>query len=227
MASVAVFCPQSKAPGENYLGQVQSFLRHSKHLEPFVQSILDLKDLWTILANGREDIADLGQGPRHLRNISEWITTGKSSQIANCMSGIISLPLLVIIQTCQYFQYLEFHKMSHSQFMVQLRAGGGIQGYCGGLLPAIAIACSKNEAEIAQNAAIAMRIALAIGAYGELGDDESVPGATTIVVRTKRVGQGDELIERFPGVSINIRSSPNLHHRVDFLTNLRSRTSPQ
>ena len=201
MASVAVFCPQSKAPGERYLNELQSFLRNSKHLEPLVQPLLDLKDVWAILANERQDIADLGQGPRYLQNLSEWITTGKSSQIANCMSGILSLPLLVIIQTCQYFQYLELHRMSHAQFLAQLRAGGGIQGYCGGLPPAIAIACSRNEAEVVENVAVAARIALAIGAYGELGDDESVPGATTIVVRTRRVGQGDELIQRFPGVS--------------------------
>lgn len=201
MASVAVFCPQSRAPGEIYLNQMHSFLRHSEYLELLAQNMLDLKDVWTILANEREDIADLGQGLRYMQNLSEWITTGRSSQIANCMSGILSLPLLVVIQICQYFQYLELHGMSHSQFMAQLRAGGGIQGYCGGLLSAIAIACSKNEAEVVENATIATRIALAIGAYGELGDDESMPGATTIVVRTKRVGQGDELIDKFPGVS--------------------------
>ena len=175
MASVAVFCPQSKAPGEIYLNELHSFLRHSKYLEPFMQNLLDLKDVWTVLANQRQDIADLGQGPRYLQNISDWVTSGKSAQIANCMSGILSLPLLVVIQTCQYFQYLELHGVSHSQFMAQLRAGGGIQGYCGGLPPAVAIACSKNEAEVVENAMIATRIALAIGAYGELGDDESVP----------------------------------------------------
>lgn len=129
MASVAVFCPQSKAPGETYLNELQSFLRRSKYLQPFMQDILDLKDVWTILANEREEIADLGQGLRYMHNLSEWISTGKSSQIANCMSGILSLPLLVVIQTCQYFQYLELHGISHSQFMAQLRAGGGIQGY--------------------------------------------------------------------------------------------------
>ena len=201
MASVAVFCPQSKAPGENYLNQLHSFLRQSKYLESFMQDIIDLTDVWTILANKRQDIADMGQGLRHIKNLSKWIETGNSSEIASCMSGILVLPMLVVIQICQYFQYLELHKISHSQFMAQLRAGGGVQGYCGGLLPAMAIACSKNEAEVAKNAAVAARIALAIGAYGELGDDESVPGATTIVVRTKRPGQGDELIKKFPGVS--------------------------
>ncbi|KAL2047416.1 hypothetical protein N7G274_001437 [Stereocaulon virgatum] len=202
MASVAVFCPQSKAPGEDYLTQLHLFLRSSKYLEPFVHNILQLKEIWTVLSNERQDIADMGQGLRYMHGLSEWITTGKSSQIANCMSGIISLPLLVVIQTCQYFQYLELHGISHSQCVAQLRAGGGIQGYCGGLLPAMAIASSENEAEVAENAAIAARIALAIGAYGELGDDESVPGATTIVIRTKRVGQGDELIQKFPGVRL-------------------------
>ena len=202
VASVAVFCPQSKAPGENYLTQLHSYTRRNEHLESLLKKLLDLQDVWAVLANEREDIADLGQGPRYVQDLSEWFVTGNSSKIANRMSGILSLPLLVVIQTCQYFQYLELHGMSHSQLMAHLRAGGGIQGYCGGLLPAIAIASSHDEVEVVENAAKAARIALAIGAYGELGDDESVPGATTVVVRTKRVGQGDELIERFPGVSI-------------------------
>ena len=208
MASVAVFCPQSKAPGESYLDQLHAFLRHNKYLGPFVQNLLDLKDLWTLLAQQRQDIADLGQGPRYLQALSEWIKTGKSSEIANSMSGILVLPLLVIIQICQYFQFLEIHHMSHSQFIAQLRAGGGIQGYCGGLAPAIAIACSQDETEVAENAMKAVRIALAIGAYGELGDDESVPGATTLVVRMKRAGQGDEIIDRFPGVSSRSLPAP-------------------
>ena len=202
VASVAVFCPQSKAPGETYLNQLHTYARRNEHLESFLQKLSNLKDVWAVLANQREDIADLGQGPRYVQDLSEWLVTGKSSKIANRMSGILSLPLLVVIQTCQYFQYLELNGLSHAQLLSELRAGGGMQGYCGGLLPAIGIASSNDEAEVVENAAKAARIALAIGAYGELGDDESVPGATTIVVRCKRPGQGDELIERFPGVSV-------------------------
>ena len=202
VASIAVFCPQSKAPEEEYLNQLHSYACHNEHLKTLLEKLLDLKHVWAVLAKERKSIADLGQGPRYVQDLSDWMTTGKSSRIADRMSGILSLPLLVIIQTCQYFQYLEFHSLSHAQFMAQLRAGGGLQGYCGGLLPAIAIASSHDEAEVVENAAKAARVALAIGAYGELGDDESVPGATTIVVRTKRAGQGDQLIERFPGVSI-------------------------
>ena len=201
MASVAVFCPQSKAPQESYLDQLHSYIRQNKHLKSLCQDIVGLKDAWSIFANQREDIAALAQGPRHMQNVADWITAGKSAPIANAMSGILSLPLLVIIQMGQYFQYLELHGVKHSDFLAHVRKGGGVQGYCGGLLPAVAIACSKDEAELVKNAAVTMRVALGIGAYGELGDDESIPGATTVVVRMKRVGQGDELVNRFPGVS--------------------------
>ena len=201
IASVAVFCPQSKAPDESYLNGLRTFLKTNNNLDRFTHHILGLPDVWSILAGKRHDIANLEQGPRHIKNLSQWVTSGDSSRIANCMSGILSLPLLVIIQVCQYFQYLELHDKSHAEFSAYLRAGGGIQGYCGGLCPAIAIACSKDEAEVVEHAATAMRIALAIGAYGELGDDEAVPGATTIVCRVKRVGQGEELVAKFPGVS--------------------------
>lgn len=201
MASVAVFCPQSKAPQERYLDQIHSYITHNAQLQNFCQEIIGLQDAWSICAKQRNDIAALAQGPRHMQNLSAWISTGNSAPLANVMSGILSLPLLVIIQITQYFQYLELHGVRHSDFLAHVRRRGGIQGYCGGLPSAIALACSKDEAEVVQNAAAVMRVVLGIGAYGELGDDESIPGATTIVVRTKKVGQGDELVEKFPGVS--------------------------
>lgn len=206
MPSVAIFCPQSKAPQKTYLDRLHSFLCRNPFLKPFVRDIQDLPQTWETFANYREDIAALNQGPRYMKNLSEWITTGESEPIANAMSGILSLPLLVIIQIGQYFQFLELKGMKHFEFLNQLRNGGGVQGYCGGLLPAMVIACSKDETELARYASVAMRIALGIGAYGELGDDESIPGPTTIVVRLKNVGQGEEIVSKFPGVSC-----PHLH----------------
>lgn len=235
IASLAVFGPQSKSPGETYLCEVRSFLVGKKYIASLIEQILSLQDVWAILANERDDIAKLSQGPRYLRNLAEWISTGNSSKVSNCMSSIISLPLLTIIQICQYLQYLDLSGKCHSQFLQEVQAGGGIQGYCGGFLPAIAIACSKDEAEVVENTAIAMRVALAIGAYAELGDDESIPGATTIVCRLKKVGQGEELVARFPGVRFfptscmqiidtystvvyirHYRSEDNQHRRTSF-----------
>ncbi|KAF7898017.1 uncharacterized protein EAF01_008983 [Botrytis porri] len=208
MPSVAIFCPQSKAPQKTYLDRLHSFLCRNPFLKPFVNDIQDLPQTWQTFANQREDIAALKQGPRYMKNLSKWITTGESEPIANAMSGILSLPLLVIIQIGQYFQFLELNEMRHSEFVTQLRNGGGVQGYCGGLLPAMVIACSKDENELAKYASVAMRIALGIGAYGELGDDENIPGPTTIVIRLKQIGQGEEIASKFPGSHISAVTDP-------------------
>ena len=172
-----------------------------EHLTTVLEQITKLSDTWSLFASNREDVASLGQGPRYLKMLADWATTGNPGQISGIMSGILSLTLLVAIQICQYFQYLRAMGISHSEFLDRLRQSGGLQGYCGGLPAAAAIACSKDEAEVVKNIGIAMRLALGIGAYGELGDQQDVPGPTTIVVRLKSPNQGEELIKQFPGVS--------------------------
>ena len=204
LPSMAVFSPQSKAPKEGYLDEVRSYLCGKVELRPLLDSIENLPNTWSYFAQHNPDIAALEQGKRHTQALSEWVKNGKSSGIANVMSGILSLPLLTIIQVVQYFQFLEVKRLHHSDFMQQLRDRGGMQGYCGGLMPAIAIACSMTEAEVVANACKAMKIALGIGAYGELGDDENVLGPTTIVVRLKEEGQGGDIIKDFPDVSCSI-----------------------
>lgn len=201
LPSMAVFSPQSKAPKEGYLDELRSYLCGKAELRPLLDSIENLPNTWSIFAQHNSDIAVLNQGTRYTQALSDWAKNGKSSGISNVMSGILSLPLLTIIQVVQYFQFLEVKKLRHSDFMERLRDRGGIQGYCGGLMPAIAIACSATEAEVVANASKAMAIALGIGAYGELGDDENVLGPTTIVVRLKQEGQGEDIIKDFPDVS--------------------------
>lgn len=200
-ASVAIFCPQSKAPDAAYLDQLRTFLVHHSQLRKLADAVQRLGETWEILAARRSDIAALHQGPKYLRALHDWVETGASEPVANAMSGILSLPLLVVIQTCQYFQYLRLAGLTHAEFLHGLKTGGA-QGYCGGLLPAIAVACAKDEEEVVSMAGIAMRIALAVGAYGELGDDENLPGPTTIVLRLRHEGQGDDIVRKFPGVSI-------------------------
>ena len=200
LPSMAVFSPQSKAPQEGYLDELRSYLYGKAELRPLLDAIDDLPNAWSIFADYNSDIAALSQGKRYTQALSDWAMNGGSSGIANIKSGILSLPLLTIIQVVQYFQFLEIKKLRHSDFIARLRERGGVQGYCGGLMPAIAIACSEDELEVATNASKAMRIALGIGAYGELGDDEKIEGPTTIVVRLKHPGQGKEIIEDFPKV---------------------------
>ncbi|KAH6639121.1 hypothetical protein C7974DRAFT_449039 [Boeremia exigua] len=206
-ASVAIFCPQSKAPDQAYLDQLRDFYTRHAQLRKLADDLQRLSETWDVLAARKQDIAALHQGPQYLRALDRWVETGESGPVANAMSGILSLPLLVVIQTCQYFQYLQLTGLSHAEFLRGLEVGGA-QGYCGGLLPAIAVACAKDEEEVVRMAGIAMRIALAVGAYGELGDDENLPGPTTIVLRLRYEGQGDDIARRFPGSYVSAITDP-------------------
>ncbi|KAL2257749.1 hypothetical protein VTK26DRAFT_9223 [Humicola hyalothermophila] len=208
--SVAVYCPQSKAPQREFLDEIRSYILSNPHLQRLAEHAKRLIDTWNLVAAKREDIAELSQGPRYMRAISDWLTNGNSGPVANIMSGILSLPLLVIVQTVQHFQFLEVSGMNHQEFLAGLKngKGAGAQGYCAGLLPAFAIACARDEESLIETAATAMRVALTIGAYGELGDDKVLDGPTTIVLRLKYEGQGDEIVKGFPGAYVSAVTDP-------------------
>ncbi|KAF9694109.1 hypothetical protein EKO04_007757 [Ascochyta lentis] len=206
--SVAFFCPQSRAPTEAYLKQLQDYIVQTPLLQPFAEAITSLTDTWTTLCVCHADIAKLTTGKRYVTSLERWITDGIAGPVSSSMSGILALPLLVVIQICQYFQLLDLHDLTHDQMLANLEAGGGAQGYCGGLPTAFAIACAKNEEEVVHLATKALRLALAIGAFGELGDDESVAGSTTIAVRLGAPHQGDELVKGHPGCYISAITDP-------------------
>lgn len=202
--SAAFFCPQNRPPKAAYFEQVRQYLLSHPTLTPLVEAILDLPKAWTVFAENNADIAAMEQGPRYMAYFRNWITRDKDPAVAapllETMSGIITLPMSAILLIVQYFQYLEARNITHDQFLQETRHGG-IQGFCSGLLSVMAIVPSANEHEVAVNAAICLRLALGIGAYGELGDDPNVVGPTTVACRLKHAGQADAIIAKFPGVS--------------------------
>lgn len=198
--SAAFFCPQSKAPDENYLAGLYHFLRQNEYGQILLQETSDLDTAWEIFASARQDIKEMSQGLELVGTLKSWATTGESSLLAAARSGIVALPLLVILQIGQYLRYLEFHELTHTDFLDTLKDAGGAQGYCGGLPSAIAIACSQNEMEVVKNTAIVVRILLGVGAYGEAADDTRGAGSTTLAFRLKYEGQGDDLTRLFPEV---------------------------
>jgi hypothetical protein len=115
-------------------------------------------------------------------------------------SGMLALSMLTIIHLAQYFQYLDQKGLTHSQLLKEFQAGAGIQGYCGGMLSALCVACSTTEEEIIANACKAVRVAVAVGAAADLYDDNPSKLSCIMVIRLKYDGQGEEIVKEFPGV---------------------------
>ncbi|KAL8715418.1 MAG: hypothetical protein Q9220_000752, partial [cf. Caloplaca sp. 1 TL-2023] len=193
LPSAAFFNPQSKPISVEYLSSLHSYLRSHRILAPFVEAIHLLPQTWSLFPGLDQ------RSSACVHALADWTKTGDASIITATLSGSMNLPLLVIVQVTQYFQYLELTGFWHHDVLDSVRRGGGLHGYCGGLLPAIALAISADETELVRNASIALRIALGIGAYGDLGDDLTQAGSTNMVVRLKYAGQGEEIVKNHPG----------------------------
>lgn len=158
-------------------------------------------DIWSLLAKHNPDIVALKNGQNNADILVQSLVDGPSRHAASTVLGTVALPRLAIIQFTQYFQHLASQGITHAEFVSKVRSLGGVQGYCGGLPAAVALACARNGQELVQSICVAICLAFAIGLYSELGDDSEIPGITTAVVRLKREGEAEELVHLFPHVS--------------------------
>jgi hypothetical protein len=200
--SMGVFCPQSRAPTVSYLEETRKFIQSHQYLRKVAEDIKTLCDCYSFIAAKQSAIKQLPQAELYTKYLIQWLLHDDSKDVASTSSGIVALPRLVIIQVAQYFQFLDNQRLNHAGFIAMVRNAGGIQGYCGGLPAALALSCAKDEQEVVQMTNIAIHLAYVIGLYAELGDDSRTPGNTTIVIRLKKDGQGEELVDKFPGVSL-------------------------
>ncbi|GAB1313204.1 hypothetical protein MFIFM68171_03414 [Madurella fahalii] len=238
VASAAVFSPQSSAP-KSSLVQIRLRLLQNPLLKPLADAITNLPETWRILTFLTEDLpqqvnqngshtdagSDVGIVPEMLnrvRSFSNWIKTGESSVLKRDMSGIVTLPLLFTIHVVQYLEYLQQTGLRHSEVLEGVQAGG-IQGYCIGLLSAIVLASSRDEQELVQYAVSGLRLAPGIGAFGDrVGEDV---GKSTLQIRLRKPGDGDEVIRKFPGAflsAITDATTVSLTVPCDLVANLIS-----
>jgi len=89
---------------------------------------------------------------------------------------------------------------------------GGIQGFCTGFLAATALACSKDEEEINVLGAVALRLAVCIGACVDLDSRFAKPSKTRGCVATRwktELGRNDvdQVLRSYPDVSAIVSSS--------------------
>lgn len=115
---------------------------------------------------------------------------------------------MVLVQITQYVAYLkQLGGENPHRRVLEAVAVGGIQGFCGGFLSAIAVAISEREENIAAFAAISLRIAVCIGAYSDQDSRFADPPSPTacLAIRWQKDDFNNQevakLIGSFPTVS--------------------------
>ena len=120
--------------------------------------------------------------------------------------NVVSAPLTIISQIAEYLN------LSQEGEEAALPSLDNVQGCCVGFPTAIVVACSRDKDEFRELAAIAIRLAMCIGALVDLDEasmHDSRDRDTAVAVRW-RTDPGEEtfvrILEDYPTVSLHISS---------------------
>ena len=106
------------------------------------------------------------------------MSEGTTKFVSESTFGALTLPLLTIIEILQYFQFLQEANLYLHELLASVGKGAGVQGYCAGLLAGCCVAVSADETELVKKACKMLRLAVGIGAYGDLGGSYIAKGPT-------------------------------------------------
>ena len=186
--TLVVFGPQTSWPNAEYLGQMRDALR----LEPRNHFILDtikkLPELWDQLLR-KDPLLNSLPGKRSVQLLQDWINGEEVSLASVKRPNILTLPLTIITHFVQYFYYIDndtdYPSQSRLLKSVEL---GGMQGFCAGILTAVAVSCSKNEEDINIFGATALRLAFCIGAYVDLDSALNIETVSLVIRWRSKTG---------------------------------------
>ncbi|KAJ5825720.1 hypothetical protein N7474_002858 [Penicillium riverlandense] len=153
---------------DDYLASLQKVLLADPILQPFVNAIRELPRLWGTLLEADSELKAIS-GKQILERFSKWLDGETLLDTASILNpNLLLSPLTVISQLVEYLNYLtENPTQCHLRILNGVK-DGGIQGFCTGFLTALALSCSRDDKDIVELGAVALRLAACIGAYVDL-----------------------------------------------------------
>ena len=210
LPSLIAFGALAPWPALDRLDQLRNALHHQKCFKPIVKSFLELPILWRALSNQNPSLNSIA-GEAAADHLAQWVTGAGVAQIIEDKGNVTRMPLTTMAHIADYISYLRRcdEPLRHESVVKGVAAGGGIQGFCVGLLSALAVASGKTEDDVGKFAADSMRLAFCVGAYLDLhghrhGGHSKV---STLAVRWKSPTMFEDiqrLLSRYPDVSVVI-----------------------
>ena len=88
-------------------------------------------------------------GREILERLGDWVQLGDLPDEITTESSLFGMPLTIVIHIVRYLHCLD-GKMSHTKLLEDVSTAG-VQGFCLGLLSAVAAGCARQEAEVSMN----------------------------------------------------------------------------
>ena len=188
LPSLIAFGALAPWPASDRLDLLRNALQRHSSLKPIIQVIQELPLLWKALSDQDQSLHSIA-GEAAADQLARWINGAGPTQTVDDKGNVIRMPLTTITQIVQYVSYLcQYDELlRHESIKRNAAVGGGFQGFCIGLLSALAVASGKTEDDVGNFAAASVRLAFCVGAYVDLdqhrnGGDSK---ASTLAVRWK------------------------------------------
>ncbi|KAI5463904.1 hypothetical protein BGZ63DRAFT_442671 [Mariannaea sp. PMI_226] len=166
----------------------RTIFRDSK-LEFLLGILQHLPTRWDTTCLNHAPFEYLTDAKTHLQQLTEFFETEAADVPFNILSCNLTLaPLTVILHMVEY---------------MSLGLQGNVQGFCVGFLSAAAVASSRDVSELERWVAVAVNLAVCIGAVIDLDEQQQAQGSSAFSIRWTSTATKEHLqrtIDAFPGV---------------------------
>lgn len=208
--NVFLFGPQALSSGDSSLNTLRKTLVDSHNSRWVLEVVAELASHWENMVKSFPTLQHI-PGEKLLRDLNSWFETGNGNVAFPHLPNILHTPLVVLTQLTQYSRYLQLSLSDTSEDIGNLQAahaGRNVEtvGFCTGLLSAMAVSSSSDMATFQQYGAVAVRLAVLIGALVDAQDaSDRLHGKS----KSFAIGWGSQsvvdemtrIIDRFPEVS--------------------------
>lgn len=165
--SMIAFGSISTWPPSGDLQELRRSLLEIEHLQHVKEAICRLPELWKTLLSNDNDFVNF-PGDTTAKQLAAWVISGEAINFSETQNNALSLPLTIVAHLCDYTTYLHKANSSHAAVLDHASNAGGVQGFCAGLLSALAVAGAADEEQVGFYGALSVSLAFAIGAYVDL-----------------------------------------------------------
>ena len=174
---VLVFGSQALDFNAASTSQLRSTLLGTPSYLWMIDTILELPRVWDTVSEALPEL-NYSYVKKLLQRFSDWLRTGEFPEETFPLQNTVLTPLTVIAHLTQYLKFLELcqpESWQRDNFPLYTRYKTETLGLCTGLLSSAAVSSSANHAQLRRYGAVAVRLAMVIGALVDIEDTETDP----------------------------------------------------
>jgi hypothetical protein len=210
--TILVFGPQCLSFNHQAASHLRSQLLGNSDLHWMVDAMQSLRDYWNDLLSAIPMLQHL-DGEQSLQRLAAWLQSEQAGMTVWPLPNIILTPLVVVLHLVEFYQSTTRSSQDQEDKTLANVLGGvsEVLGLCTGLLSSATVSCSKVRKHLPENGAIAIRLAMLIGAVVD-AKDSSLPElerARSLSVSWSQPGgysSLESIIDTIPQVSQTFRS---------------------